>query len=252
MNTKLKGRTALVTGGGTGIGRGIAIGMAREGASIVVNYRRSENEARATVQQIEEIGGKAVAIKADVTRWDDVTALFKSARSHFGQVDILVNNAGGTIKKQELCDMSEDIWDQTLALNLKSVFLCCKAAIPQFPDGSGRIINIASISGYSGGGQRGVAYGTAKGAVITMTRGLAHELASRRITVNGIAPGIVATRQHEQFTSPQDYQSLIKRIPLGRDGKSDDLVGVAILLASDAGSYITGETIQVNGGMLMN
>ena len=134
---------------------------------------------------------------------------------------------------------------------MKSVFLCCKAAIPILEDDSGRIINISSISGFSGGGALGAAYGAAKGGVITMTRGLAHELAPRRITVNAIAPGVIDTRQHTVFTKPEDYQALIKMTPLQRDGKPDDIVGTVLMLASDEGSFLTGEIININGGMRM-
>ena len=251
LSVDLSGKTAVVTGGGTGIGKAIALGMGRCGASVVVNYCRSEAEAEQTASEIKQAGGQAKTVQADLTRWPDVESLFKSAVVAFGSLDILVNNAGGNIEKTHISDMTEEVWDRTIDLNLKSIFFCCKAAIPLLADGSGRIINISSISGFSGGGALGVAYGAAKGAVITMTRGLAHELAPRRITVNSIAPGVIDTLQHTLFTPPQDYEALINIIPLRRDGKPDDLVGTALLLASDAGSFLTGEIINVNGGMRM-
>ena len=249
MDTDLSDRTALVTGGGTGIGRAIALGMAGQGANVVLNYNRSEPAADEAVTEIDRIGAKAIAVKADVTRWSDVDAMFQRAQSVFGHVDILVNNAGGPIGKQATQDMPEEVWDQTIALNLKSVFLCCKAAIPQLPDGKGRIINITSISGHSGKG--GPAYGPAKAGVAAMTRDMATELAPRGITVNSIAPGVIDTRFHRTSTPRREYEALIQRIPLGRDGKVQDIIGAAILLASDAGSFITGENIHINGGMLM-
>ena len=251
MEIQFPGRTVVVTGGGTGIGKALAVGGGASGAAVVVNHCRSASAAREVAAAIERAGSKAVAAQADVTRADQVQHLFDRAAAEFGSVDILVNNAGGNIEKHPLRDCPESIWDRTVDLNLKSFFLCSKAAMPLLPDRTGRIINITSISGHTGGGVGGGAYGAAKAGVITLTRNLAHELAPRGITVNAIAPGIIDTPQHERFTNPEDYQALIERIPLGHDGKPEDLVGIVLLLASDAGSYITGETIHVNGGMLM-
>lgn len=251
MVIDLEGKTAVVTGGGTGIGRAIALGFGKSGANVVVNYNRSKDAAQETVELIEKEGASAIAVQADVTKWSDVEKLFKQTVAEFGGVDILINNAGGNIEKYPIRDYPEDIWDRTVDLNLKTVFLCSKAAIPLLSDNGGRIINITSISGFSGGGVGGGPYGAAKAGIITLTRSMAQELAPRGITVNGIAPGVIHTRQHDDFTKPEDYQALIQRIPLKRDGKPEDLVGIVLLLSSPAGEYITGETINVNGGMLM-
>lgn len=250
MDTRLTGRTAVVTGGGTGIGAAIAKGLAAEGANIVVNYSRSEQDALSTVESIKEAGGEAIAAQCDVSNSNQVQELFGTARSQFGPVEILVNNAGITAGPHATEDITEEAWDRVMAVNLKGVFLCSQAAIGQMPDTTGRIINVTSISAFSGKG--GPAYGPAKAGVNALTRDMAYELGPRGITVNGIAPGIIDTRIHQQGTPPDKYADLIKLIPLGRDGKVNDLVGVAVLLASDAGSFITGEIIHVNGGMLMH
>ena len=249
MDTDLTGRTALITGGGTGIGAAIAGKMAADGARVVVNYRRSEREAGETVAAIHHAGGTAMAIRCDVGKSDQVEAMFEEARAAYGRIDILVNNAGHVFGKQTTAEMPEEVWDQTIAVNLKGVFLCSKTAIPQLPDRTGRIINITSISAFSGKG--GPAYGPAKAGVNALTRDMASELGPRGITVNAIAPGIIDTRIHREGTPRDEYARLIRLIPLGRDGTVDDVAAVALLLASDAGGYITGEIIHVNGGMQM-
>ncbi|MDP6151806.1 MAG: SDR family oxidoreductase [Phycisphaeraceae bacterium] len=250
MNTDLTGRTALITGGGTGIGAAIAKGYAADGANVIVNYSRSAKEAHDTVDEIIRRGGAAIAIQCDVSQADQVDAMFAKARDTFGRIDILVNNAGQVSSKDSTAEMSEAMWDRTIAVNLKSVFLCSRAAIPQLPDKIGRIINVTSMSALSGRG--GPAYGPAKAGANALTRDMAFELAPRGITVNAIAPGIIDTRIHQIGTPPDDYAKLMERIPMGRDGKVEELVGLALLLASDAGSFITGEVVQINGGMLMH
>jgi len=250
VETSLAGRTALITGGGTGIGAAIAQGMAAQGANLVVNYSRSEKEATETVSKIIHRGGSAIVVRCDVSQSDQVQVMFGRATDEYGRVDILVNNAGQVFGKQSTANMPEDVWDKTIAVNLKGVFLCSRAAIAQLPDKIGRIINITSISAFSGKG--GPAYGPSKAAVNALTRGMAYELGPRGITVNGIAPGIIDTRIHRDGTPRDQYAKLIELIPLGRDGKVDDLVGLAVLLASDAGSFISGDIIHVNGGMLMH
>ena len=251
MKIDFRSKVVVITGGGTGIGRALSLAFAESGANVVVNYSRSQKEAEQTVASIEASGARGLAVKADVTNWEQVQALFEQTDVAFGRVDVLINNAGGVVAKATAEAMSPQNFIDTIHLNLTSVFLCCKAAIPRLPDGHGRIINVSSISGHTGGGPPGFAYGAAKAGVITMTRALAQDLGPRGITVNGIAPGLIDTRIHQQGTPRDEYRKLIERIPLNRDGKPQDLAGTALLLASTEGSFINGETIHVNGGMLM-
>ena len=251
LTVDLSGETAVVTGGGTGIGRAIALGLGRCGANVIVNYSRSQAEAEQTAQEIQAGGSQATAMRADVTNGEDVQALMQAALDNFGSLEILVNNAGGPVDNYLTPALPEEVWDRALALNCKSVFLCCKAAIPLLSDHAGRVINVSSISARSGAGPGQLSYAAAKAAVTNMTRNLAKELAPRAITVNGVAPGVIWTRIHQQGTPPDEYRQLIERTPLKRDGKPEDIVGTVLLLASVDGSFITGETIEINGGMLM-
>ena len=251
MLVDLNGRHALVTGGGTGIGNAISIGLARCGATVVVNYSRSEKEANETVAAIKDQGGQALAVKADVTDESQVKNLVETAKKEFGGLDILVANAGGPTEVIPTAELSSEDWDRGLGLNCKAVFYCTKHAIPHLPDKKGRIIITSSISARSGGGPGMVTYAAAKGAINNVVRGWAKEYGPREITVNAIAPGIIWTRIHRDGTDPEDYKNLLTRIPVGRDGKPEDCVGTVLLLASDDGSYITGQIIEINGGMQM-
>ena len=251
MYEDLSGLTTLVTGGGTGIGRALSMGLARCGAAVVVNYRRSEQEAQETVQEIRGLGAKAAAVQADVTDERQVKALVDETCKTFGGLDILMANAGGPTVQCSTAELTEDQWDAGIALNCKSVFLCVKHTVPRLREGRGRIIITSSISARSGSGPGMITYAAAKGALNNMVRGWAKEFAPHGITVNAIAPGIIRTRFHEKNTPPEVYRKLIDRIPLGRDGVPDDCVGAVLLLASEEGSYITGQIIEINGGMQM-
>ena len=251
MRVDLHGQTAVVTGGGTGIGRAISMGLARCGAAVVVNYSRSRKEAEETVREIEAAGGRALAVQADVTDEAQAERLMQTASEAFGGLHILVANAGGATVQCPTADLTSAQWDADLDLNCKAVFYCVKQAVRRFPEDKGRIIITSSISARSGGGPGMVPYAAAKGAINNMIRGWAKEFGPSGITVNGIAPGIIWTRLHEKQTDPEDYQNLIKRIPLGRDGKPEDCVGAVLLLASEEGGYINGQILEINGGMAM-
>jgi 3-oxoacyl-[acyl-carrier protein] reductase len=249
----LKDQIALITGASSGIGFATAIAMAREGARIGVNYHKNKTGAEQAVAEIRKAGGEAEAIHADVTSAADVRAMVDAVRKRWGRIDILVNNAGDLLARRMLGDMTEDYWDQIMDLNLKSVFLCVKAVWEEMvARKNGNIINMTSIAGRNGGGPGSGAYSTAKGGMITYTKSLAKELAPHGVRVNGIAPGVIATPYHERYSPPEIFQKFVATIPLGRAGTSEEIASVAVFLASPAASYIVGETIEVNGGMLMD
>jgi 3-oxoacyl-[acyl-carrier protein] reductase len=249
----LTGQVALITGASSGIGRATAVAMAREGARVAVNYLKNQKGAEETVEAISKAGGEAVAIRADVTRQVEVQSLVAEVRKQFGRIDILLNNAGDLIARRTLVDMTEEYWDQIMDLNLKSVFLCTQAVWEEMAARkSGIVINVSSIAGRNGGGPGAGAYATAKGALITYTKSLAKELIPHGIRVNGINPGVIATPYHERFSPPEYMAKMVANIPQGRPGTADEIADVILFLASPAARYILGETIEVNGGMLMD
>jgi 3-oxoacyl-[acyl-carrier protein] reductase len=248
-----EGQVALITGASSGIGRAAAEAMAREGARVGVNYHKNQQGAEECVAKIRKAGGDALAIRADVTSGTEVAALFDAVRKRWGRVDILVNNAGDLLRRSMLGDMTEEYWDQIMALNLKSVFLCVKQVWEEMAARkSGCIINMSSIAGRNGGGPGAAAYAAAKGGLLTYTKSLAKELAPYNVRVNGIAPGVILTPYHERYSPPEVLQKFVTAIPLGRAGTSEEIAEVVVFLASPAASYITGETVEVNGGMWMD
>ncbi len=249
----LEGQVALITGASSGIGRATAEAMARAGARVGVNYHKNQRGAEEAVEKIRQAGGEALAIRADVTSGAEVRAMFEAVRQRWGRVDILVNNAGDLLRRSLLADMTEEYWDQIMALNLKSAFLCVKAVWEEMAARkSGCIVNVSSIAGRNGGGPGAAAYAAAKGGLITYTKGLAKELAPHGVRVNGIAPGVIATPYHERYSPPDLFAKYIQGIPLGRAGTADEIADVIVFLASPAARYITGETVEVNGGAWMD
>ncbi|WP_431799424.1 3-oxoacyl-[acyl-carrier-protein] reductase [Halobacillus andaensis] len=245
----LNEQVALVTGASRGIGRAIALELALKGAKVAVNYAGSEAKAEEVVQEIKENGGEAIKIQANVSSSDDVKAMVKEVVDQFGKLDILVNNAGIT-RDNLLMRMKEDEFDDVIDTNLKGVFVCTKGVTRQMMKQKyGRIINISSIVGVSGNpGQAN--YVAAKAGVIGLTKSNAKELASRNITVNAVAPGYITTDMTDQLTEDQREQ-MLSLIPLGRLGSGEDIAGVVRFLASEDAGYITGQTIHVDGGMVM-
>lgn len=245
----LKGKTALVTGASRGIGRAIAIELASKGANVAVNYAGSEQKATEVVEELKTIGVKAIKIQANVTDENQVKDMIKSVVQTFDSLDILVNNAGIT-KDNLLMRMKENEFDQVIDTNLKGVFMCMKTVARQMMrQKSGRIINIASIVGVSGNpGQAN--YVAAKAGVIGMTKSVAQEFASRNILVNAVAPGFISTDMTDALNDEQK-EAIMNLIPLARLGEPKDVANVVRFLASDDANYITGQTIHIDGGMVM-
>ncbi|MBC7672806.1 MAG: glucose 1-dehydrogenase [Polaromonas sp.] len=245
----LSGKVAIVTGGARDIGRAIVLKLVESGASVVINYHSSAAAANALVAEITGSGGRAIAVQADVSTGAGATTLIEATRAAFGDsIHVLVNNAGGLLARKKLAEMDEAFWDQVMALNLKSVFLVTQAALPHLGEGSA-IVNIASLAARDGGGGGGLAYSAAKGAVLTLTRGLSKELAPRRIRVNCVSPGMIDTTFHDTFTSAEVRKMVASRTSIGREGTPEDVANAVLFLASDASAYITGESMEINGGL---
>jgi 3-oxoacyl-[acyl-carrier protein] reductase len=249
MQVDLNGKVAIVTGGGRDIGRATALELAHSGAAVVVDYARSAEQASCVVSEIAGQGGRALAVQADVTQGADVDRLVNETRAAFGDdIHILVNNAGGLVARKTIAEMDEPFWDEVIGLNLKSVFLVSRAVVPYMPAGSA-IVNLASLAARDGGGGGAIAYATAKGGVLTFTRGLSKELSAKRIRVNCVSPGLIATTFHDTFTPAQVRQAVAARTSVGREGDAADVARAIVFLASDAASYINGESIEINGGL---
>ncbi|MCE7948815.1 MAG: 3-oxoacyl-[acyl-carrier-protein] reductase [Chloroflexi bacterium CFX4] len=247
--SNLAERVAVVTGASRGIGRAIALELARRGAAVVVNYNASAEAAEQVVAAIQGAGGSALAVQADVSDLAQAEALIKAAQTQFGKVDILVNNAGMT-RDGLLMSMKETDWDSVLDTNLKSAWSCCKAAVRgMIKQRSGRIVNITSVVGISGqAGQTN--YSASKAGLIGFTKALAREVASRQITVNAVAPGFITTDMTASL-SAELMAELNKRIPLARYGAPEDIAYAVAFLVSDEASYITGQVLTVDGGLIM-
>lgn len=245
----LKGKNALVTGASRGIGRTIALELARQGANVAVNYAGSEEKAEAVVEELKKFGVKAFKIQADVSRETSVKAMVKEVINQLGSLDMLVNNAGVT-RDNLLMRMKEEEFDEVIQTNLKGVFLCTKAVTRQMmKQRFGRIVNVASIVGVSGNpGQAN--YVAAKAGVIGLTKTAAKELASRNILVNAVAPGFISTDMTDVLTEEQK-EKMLAMIPLAKLGSPEDVAKVVRFLVSDDASYMTGQTLHVDGGMVM-
>ncbi|MCK0096375.1 glucose 1-dehydrogenase [Yoonia sp. F2084L] len=246
---KLAGKTAIITGGGRDIGRAVATKLASEGANVAINYFSSSAGADQTVAEIEAAGGRAFAMQGDLNKKEDVDALVSKTVQAFGSVDVLVNNAGGLIARKTVAEMPLEHWEDVMRLNVTSTFLMTQACLAEMK--SGAIVNLASQAGRDGGGPGAVAYATAKGAVMTMTRGLAKELGPD-IRVNALCPGMIDTDFHNIHTPDAGRRGFEANAPLKRQGHVDDAANLVLFLACDDSAFVTGTNVDLNGGMLFS
>lgn len=246
---EFQGKTALVTGGARDIGRATSVRLAALGATVVVNYRSDRHAAEETLRLIDAAGGRGVLAQGDVTLAADVARIAEAAgRASNGRLDVLVNLAGGLVARKTIAEMDEAFWDQVITLNLKSVFLVTQAALPLMPDGA-TIVNVSSQAARDGGGAGASAYATAKAGVSNFTRAMAKELGPRRIRVNCVSPGMIATQFHDTFTKPEVRQRVAGMTPLGREGRAEEVAEAIAFLASERASFINGESLEINGGI---
>ncbi|CAN5601724.1 SDR family NAD(P)-dependent oxidoreductase [soil metagenome] len=249
MDFGVNGQVAIVTGGASGIGRGVSEAFASSGAKVVLTYFESEAGANETVAGIEAAGGEARAIKADLTKPEDAQRVVAETVAKFGRVDIVVANSGGLLKRSALVDTSLEFWNEVFAVNVTSTFLICQAAIPELiKAGGGSIVTMGSMAAHDGGGANAVHYAASKGAILTFTKALAKQVAPDNIRVNSVAPGLIGTQFHDEFNTPEGRASVVSRTPIQREGTPEDVAASILFLASPRASFITGETIQINGG----
>lgn len=247
----LEGKVALVTGGAVGIGQAIAFSLARAGADVGVTWASHAEEGKATVEAIERLGGRAFGSALDARSSSEVDDVFGAAIEAMGRLDICVNNAGGMVQRVSVAQMSDVHWNAVLALNLTSAFYCTRAALARLSEG-GRIVNVASVAAFNGGGPGASAYAAAKAGMCGFTRALVREVAPRGITVNAVAPGLILdTPFHRTFTPPAAQEEAIDGIPLGRPGYPDDVAAAVVWLCSSGAGWITGETLIVSGGSFL-
>ncbi|MGB1234880.1 MAG: SDR family NAD(P)-dependent oxidoreductase [Planktomarina sp.] len=246
---KLAGKTAIVTGGGRDIGAAAAKKLASEGANVAISYFESSKGADGVVADIKSAGGKAVAVQADLNTQDGVDKLVNAALDAFGGIDVLVNNAGGIVARKTLAEMDLEFWNTVMTLNLTSTFMMTKTCLEHMKTGT--VVNLASQAGRDGGGPGSLAYATSKGAVMTMTRGLAKEVGPD-IRVNALCPGMVDTDFHNIHTPDAGRRGFEANAPVKRQGHVDDVANLVLFLACDDSAFMTGNNIDINGGMLFS
>jgi 3-oxoacyl-[acyl-carrier protein] reductase len=241
---------ALVFGGGRDIGSAIAIALAQGGARVALSY--NDSDPKETIAAIAATGPKPLALKVDALDTAAVRNFAVWAQKESGMsIGVLVNVVGGLLARKKMDEMDDAFWDKVFALNVKSVFAMTQAALPLMADG-GAIVNVASQAGRDGGGPGSLAYGASKGAIMSMTRGLAKELGPRRIRVNAVCPGMIATKFHDDFTKPEVRQRVAGMTPLGREGQASEVADLVTYLASPRATFVNGACVDINGGILFS
>lgn len=248
----LSGKVVLVTGASSGIGAATAVLMAEMGVRVAIGFHENRKGAESVMSQITAAGGEAILCRADLSKSDGAESLTHQAISKLGPIDILINNAGSLVERLPIRALTAERWDRVMNLNLRSAVLCSQAVAPgMIARGTGAIINLGSIAGHNGGGPGAGPYAVAKGGLMVFTKSLANELAPHGTRVNCVSPGVIDTPFHAVFSTPEMMANFVKAIPLGRVGTLAECAKMIAFLASDAASYIVGETIEVNGGQLM-
>jgi 3-oxoacyl-[acyl-carrier protein] reductase len=254
MNINFNGKIALVTGSNAGLGLAMVNTLAASGARVVINYLTGTEQAEEAVQSIRDAGGEAISYQADVTNVEQIAGMMSFIQETYGDtVDILINNAGHLVKRVPNAEVDEEHYSKVMDVNFKTCVFMSKAVIEGMKaKGAGKIINLTSLAAHDGGGPGAALYAAGKGAVLTFTKGLAKELSPFGINVNAMAPGFIGqTAFHSTFTPEAAQQATIAKIPLGRAGTPQDVANVAFFLASPLSDYLTGETIEINGGLFM-
>jgi len=245
----LKNKVVVVTGGSRDIGKAVSLKMGGAGARVVVNYFNNQQQGEDTVAEIEKAGGTAIAVGGDMTKLADVERLVEETVKAFGdRIDVLANVVGGLVERKSLAEMDEDFFDYVMKLNVTSAFLTTKSVVPHMTDG-GSIINFSSLAGRDGGGPGAAAYATSKGALMTFTRALAKELGPQNIRANCVCPGMISTTFHDVFTKDAVRANVAAATPLKREGGAGEVADLVAYLASDESSFLTGTSIDINGGL---
>ncbi|MEO9501443.1 SDR family NAD(P)-dependent oxidoreductase [Nonlabens ulvanivorans] len=247
--SKLKGKVAVVTGGARDIGRSISLQLAAEGANVVINYNSSASKAEETKKMIDDAGGSCTIVQADLTKMAGVQKLKEATVAAYGnEVHVLVNNTGGIVARKNTGEVDEEFFDLLIDLNYKSTFFVTQSIVPLMNKGAS-IINLSSLAARNGGGGGAALYAASKGAITTLTRGWAKEFGPQGIRVNAVAPGMIATKFHDDFTPDEIRTNVAGMTPLRREGSADDVADLVVYLATDKSAYITGTNIDINGGL---
>ncbi len=247
----LKGKSIFITGASTGIGAGCAKAFGALGGKVTVHYNSSKDAALEVAREVEAAGGQALVVQGDLRQTAECRRVVEAAAAHFGGIDVVINNAGALVQRVPITDIDDAVFDDILNLNVRSMMMCTKYAVPCMAHG-GSIINLTSVAARHGGGPGASLYAGSKGFISTATKGLAKELVGRRIRVNAVSPGVVVTPFHEKFSTAAQLESMRATIPMGRLGTVDECVGAFLYLASEKlSSYVTGQIIEINGGQYM-